>query len=75
LCDDNTVESTGARAICQNSSSLGELGDTSNASVFLVELGFNDLVFGGSDRGKDVGFALVVSICANTLKQLSARPN
>ena len=75
MCDGDTVESTGARAVGQESSSLCKLRNTSNASVFLVELGFNDLVFGGSDRGKDVGFALVVSICANTLKQLSARPN
>jgi hypothetical protein len=75
LCDDNTVESTGARAICQNSSSLGELGDTSNASVFLVELGFNDLVFGGSDRGENVWFALVVTVCANAWEQLSVPPN
>ena len=75
MCDDETVESTGARTIRQNSCSLGELGDTSNSSVFFVKFCSNDLVFGGSDGGEDVGFALIVAVCANTLKELSATPN
>ena len=73
--DDKTIESTGTRSIGQNSSCLGELRDTSNSSVFLVKLGLDDLVFGGSDRGENVWFALIVTVCANPWKQLSAPPN
>ena len=67
LCDDHAVESAGAGSVCEESSGLCELGDTGDAGVFLVELCGNDFVFSGSYGGEDVGFALVVTICANTL--------
>jgi hypothetical protein len=66
LCDDETVKSAGTRAVCEDSSSLGELGNPSDTSVFLIQLCRDNLVFGGSYGRENVGFALVVTVCANT---------
>jgi len=54
------------RAVGKLESSLGELGDTGDAGVFLVKGGVNDLLLGLLDRGQDVGLALVVAVGTNT---------
>ena len=53
--------------ICEDGGGLGEVGYTSNASVFLVKVLLDDSLLGLLHRGKDVGLALVVTVCANTL--------
>src|SRR5689334_19342176 len=38
-----------------------EAGDTGDAGIFLVEVFLEELLFGGPDRGKNIGFAFVVA--------------
>ena len=66
LCDDYSVEGGRARAIGKESCGFGEIRYTCNASVFLIQLCFDDSVFGGSDGGEDIRFALVVTVGADT---------
>lgn len=66
LCNDETVESAGSRTVCEESSGLGEFGDSSDSGVLLIQLCGHDFVFGGSYGGEDVWLSLVVTVCANT---------
>lgn len=64
--DDKAIESRGVLAVGKLGSSFGELRNTSDASVFLVQLGGDDLLFGSTDGRQDVGLALVVTVGTNT---------
>jgi len=68
LCDDETVESAGSGTVCEESSRLCELRNTSNSGVLLVKLCRHDFVFGGSYGGEDVWLSLVVTVCADTCR-------
>ena len=67
LCDDNAllVNGSAVGAVGQESGGLGEVGNTGDASVFLVEVLLDDLLLGLADGGQDVGLSLVVAVCAN----------
>ncbi len=68
LGDGDAVLSERSRvlSVSKLESSLGELGDTGDAGVLLVEVGVDDLLFGLLHRREDVGLTLVVAIGANT---------
>ena len=68
LCNDNAllVDGGAVGAVGEESSGLGEVGDTGDASVLLVEVLLDDLLLGLADRGQDVGLSLVIAVCANT---------
>jgi hypothetical protein len=53
------------RAVGKLESSLGELGNTSDAGVFLVKGGVNDLLLGLLHGWQNVGLALVVAVGTN----------
>ena len=72
LCDDETVEGRGVSSVREDGGSFGEVWDTGDASVFLVELCGDDLLFGSANRGEDVWLSLIITVCANTW-ELSAR--
>lgn len=55
-----------ARTVCELESCLGEIGDTSNAGVLLVQSRLYNLLLGLPDGWQNVGLALVVAVCANT---------
>lgn len=68
LSDDNAVLVDGGAvgAVGKESGSLGEVGDTSDACVFLVEVLLHDSLLGLSDGGQNIRLALVIAVCANT---------
>lgn len=66
LGDDEAIEGARLGAVCEDSSSFGEFGDTCDAGVLLVQLGSDNFVFGGANRGKDIGLAFVVAVCTDT---------
>jgi len=68
LGDDNAVLVDGGAvgAVCEEGSGLGEVGDTGDAGVLLVEVLLDDLLLGLSDGGKDVRLSLVVTVGADT---------
>ena len=68
LSDDNAllVDGGAVRAVCEEGSGLGEVGDTGDASVLLVQVLLDDLLLGLTNGGQDVGFSLVIAVCANT---------
>ena len=53
LGDDEAVKSRGSLTIGENGGGLGELWDSSDAGVFFVHLGFDNLVFGSADGWED----------------------
>ena len=53
-------------AICELKGSLGEVGDTGDASVLLVEVRLDDLLLGLLHRREHIGLALVIAVCTNT---------
>lgn len=63
--DATFLERGRVRAVGKLESSGGELGDTGNASVLLVEVRLNDLLLGVLDGRENVGLALVIAVCAN----------
>ena len=62
LRDDDAVESAGTGTVCEEGGGFGEFGHSCDTGVFFVQFGGHDFVFGGSDGGEDVGFALVVAV-------------
>jgi len=66
LGDDNAVlvDGSAVRAVCEEGRSLGEVGNTGDAGVLLVEVLLDDLLLGLSDGGKDVRLSLVVTVGA-----------
>lgn len=66
LGNDKTVEGRRVLAVGEDGGSLGEVGETGDAGVLLVQLVGNDLVLGSTDRGEDVRLALVVTVSADT---------
>jgi hypothetical protein len=63
LCDGDAVflDGGGPGAKSQLGGSLGESGNSGDASVFFVQARADDLVFSSPDGGQDVGFAFVVA--------------
>ena len=59
-------ESSRVLTIGELESGLGEVGDTSDASVLLVKGRVDDLLLGLADRGENVGLALVVAVSTDT---------
>lgn len=72
MCDDYAVEGARIRAVCEEGSGLSKFGDTSDSSVFLIELCLDDFVLGGSNGWQDVWLPLVVPVCADACKDDSA---
>lgn len=66
MCDDEAVESVGALAVGKDGRGLGELRDTGDAGVLLVELGCDDLVLSGANGWENVWLSRVVTVRANT---------
>lgn len=60
------VERSRVGAVGELERSLGEVGNTSDACVLLVEVLFDDLLLCLLHGGENVGFALVIAVCANT---------
>jgi hypothetical protein len=65
LCDDDAIEGGGVSAVREECGGFGEVGDTGDAGVFFVEFGGDYFFFGGADGGEDVGFALIIAVCAD----------
>lgn len=66
MCDDYAVEGAGVSPVSEESSGFGEVWDTGDASVFFVELGLDDFLFGSAYGWENVWLSLVVAVCANT---------
>ena len=68
LGDDNAVLVDGGAvgAVCEEGSGLGEVGDTGDAGVLLVQLGVDDLLLCLADGGEDVGLACIVTVGTDT---------
>jgi hypothetical protein len=66
LCDDEAVQRVGALAVGKDSRGLGELRDTGDSGVLLVELGCDDLVLSGANGRENVWLSRVVTVGANT---------
>ena len=66
LGDGQTAEGVAVLAIGENGSGLGELGDTGDASILLVEARGNHLLLSSPDGGENVGLALVIAVGTNT---------
>lgn len=49
-----------------------ELGDTSDSSILLVQLGLNHLLLSLADRGQDVGLAGIVTVGTDTYEQIES---
>jgi hypothetical protein len=71
LSDDNAIESAGTWAVCEEGGSFGEVRDSCDAGVLLVQLCLDDFVFGSSDGGEDVGLSCIVAVGSNTCIKLS----
>jgi hypothetical protein len=69
LCDGHTVEGGGVGAVGQEGGGFGELRNTCNPGVLLVELLPYDLALGSSYGWEDVWLPLVVSVCADTWRR------
>jgi hypothetical protein len=53
-------------AVGELEGSLGEVGNTGDASILLVQVRLDDLLLGFLDGGKHVGLALVIAVRTNT---------
>ena len=68
LGNDNAVlvDGSAVGSVGEEGSSLGEVRNTGDAGVLLVEVLLDDLLLGLSDGGKDVRLSLVVAVGADT---------
>lgn len=68
LSDDNAalVDGSAVGTVGEERGGLGEVGDTGDASVLLVEVLLDDLLLGLSDGGQHVGLALVITVGTDT---------
>jgi len=64
--DSAFFERSGLGAVGEQSGSLGEVGDTGDAGVLLVEVLLDHLLLGLLHGGQDIGLSLVVTVCADT---------
>lgn len=64
--DGDAVESGRFGTVGESCSERRELGDTSDASILLIQIFVNDLALRLSNRGENVGLPLVIAICADT---------
>jgi hypothetical protein len=67
-------ERGGVGAISELEGGLGEVGNTGDASVLLVEVCLDDLLLRLLHRGEHVGLALVIAVCADTWAGQSRLP-
>lgn len=65
LGDGEAVEGRVGLAVGEARGGGGELGEARDAGVLLVQLGGDDLLLGGADRGEDVGLASVIAVGAD----------
>lgn len=66
LGDGDAVEGGRVSAVGELGGSGSELGDTSDASILLVQLVLDDLLLGLANRGKNVGLASVITVGTDT---------
>lgn len=68
LSDGDSALLDGSRVstVSEEGGGLGEVWNTSDASVFLVEVLLNDLLLSSLDRREDVRLSLVIAVCTDT---------
>lgn len=66
LGHDDAVEGRGVGSVRELDRRLGELGNTRDTGIFLVEARCDHLLFGGADGRQNVGLALVISVGTDT---------
>ena len=64
--DSALVQRSRVSAVCEGSGGLGEVGNTGDASVLLVEVLLNNSLLGLLNRRQDVRLTLVVTVSADT---------
>lgn len=71
LGDGQAVEGGRVLAIGELGSQRGELGNTGDAGILLVQLLINNLLLGFADGWQDIGLSLVITVSANTCDSVS----